>query len=615
MNKKKFFFPIAVKLITIITAIILTTLVITTILITNVIRSDVRITAESNNFALNQHSASEAEIFINSIISSTTLIINTISEKGFEENFVTELLDSNSVLAAIVVPNELKLLNKNFFYAKGIDTVNIDSFIKTQENAFEKAKQGKIVLLNVSPLFNTELLALIIPLEYQGNESAIATIFSPDSLIDTFGSGTNKAILVNSMGDILVSSEIDDIRSGKNIAETQVFSIVSSHLNKQQQLVYKDENGTEFFTSFYKLLGGEAFVITQIEDYIVFEALHIATRRNIWLTLAVIFTAALFVWFFAKTISSPIQHLGDVVKQIEKGFFNVEIESKTNDEVSVLAKSIGNMSLGLAERERLKETFGKFINTEIAERAAKGELKLGGENREVTIFFTDLRSFTEVSEKMEPDEIVQFLNEYLEIMVDCVSKTGGTVDKFIGDAIMAVWGAPVKGKSPKDDALNAVTTALMMRHSLAWFNQKRLQNNLAPVKMGCGINSGEVVAGQIGSHQRMEYTVIGDTVNLASRIESINKTLSTDIIISEQTYNLVKEFVKVSEMPSFKIKGKDKPVRLFAVISLIDTKNTPLEGSAQPDSLKELWHFLGNEEVDILSVDINEEEQKHKIQD
>jgi adenylate cyclase len=417
-------------------------------------------------------------------------------------------------------------------------------------------------------------------------------LFSPESLAETFSSGTNESILINAEGDILISNDQDSFTEPQNIKGTKIYNIISESKARQQQLVYKGNNNSEYFASFYKLLSDEITIITQIQDNIVFEALQTALRRNLWLELALLFTAILIVWFISKTISVPIEELTSAVKKIEQGQFEVSIKRRTHDELSVLAESIEQMGQGLAERDRLKETFGRFINTELAERATRGELKLGGENRKATISFADIRCFTEKAEKMTPENLVAFLNRYLERMVECVTQTGGCVDKFIGDAIMAVWGAPLAGESPKADALSAITTALMMRNALIKLNEEENKANKEPIQFGCGISSGDVTAGQIGSKERMEYTVIGDTVNLASRIESINKLLCTDILISEQTFELVKDDIIAEEMPSVSVKGKSQPIRIFAVIALKNTVGTPLADFQQVSTLKEELFFL-----------------------
>jgi adenylate cyclase len=268
------------------------------------------------------------------------------------------------------------------------------------------------------------------------------------------------------------------------------------------------------------------------------------------------------------------------------------------------------MGRGLAERERLRDSFGRFTNKTIAEQAMRGELALGGETKRVTVFFSDIRSFTAISEKLEPAEVVEFLNDYMTRMVDCVDKTGGVVDKFIGDAVMAVWGAPLSAGSPAQDAFNCVKSALLMRAALYQFNRGRGGDKKPRIRIGCGINTGDVVAGQIGSSRRMEYTVIGDAVNLANRTEALNKPLGTDILITENTYALIGKDLITEEMPSVTVKGKEKPVRMFAVINFRRTG----DAVPKPGTLAELRRILGVSAPDMDKVNVNADETKYNIQ-
>jgi adenylate cyclase len=193
-------------------------------------------------------------------------------------------------------------------------------------------------------------------------------------------------------------------------------------------------------------------------------------------------------------------------------------------------------------------------------------------------------------------------------MVECVEKTGGVVDKFIGDAVMAHWGTAYTAGSPQQDAFNCVMSALMMRKALYEMNRNRKDDNMGnpPIRIGCGINTGIVTAGQLGSDLRMEYTVIGDPVNLASRTEALNKPLGTDILITEDTWRLVKNQFITEEMPAVTVKGKEKPVRMFAVVNLTGVDKGPR-------TLAEVRGLLGIEPPDIAKVDVNADEHKYKI--
>jgi adenylate cyclase len=221
-----------------------------------------------------------------------------------------------------------------------------------------------------------------------------------------------------------------------------------------------------------------------------------------------------------------------------------------------------------------------------------------------TIFFADIRSFTAISEKLSPEAVVEFLNDYMTRMVDCIDATGGVVDKFIGDAIMGVWGAPVSAGSPGDDALAALRAMIMMRYALVDFNKGRGGEERPLIHNGCGLNTGPCIAGQIGSMQRMEYTVIGDAVNLASRIEALNKPFGTDVLISEYTYELVKDEIIAEAMPAIKVKGKAEPLTIYAVVKF--------KGAEGPDSLAGLREMLGIKPPGA-AVDVDKEEVKYEI--
>jgi adenylate cyclase len=291
----------------------------------------------------------------------------------------------------------------------------------------------------------------------------------------------------------------------------------------------------------------------------------------------------------------------------------VQLSGKRKDEIGLLSESFVKMSRALG-------IFGRFTNKEIAVRAMRGEIRPGGEPKFATIFFSDIRGFTEMSENFTKafggeasDKIVAWLNEYLTRMVECVGKTNGVVDKYIGDSVMAHWGTAYTTGSAEHDALNCVRAALLMRVALMEMNRKRKPDDPADpmIRIGCGINSGIITVGQIGSPERMEYTVIGDAVNLASRTEALNKRLNTDILITEETWNLVGKFLITEEMPPVTVKGKEKPIRMFAVVNLkIMKKDTE---QPRPWTLAELRDMLGLETLDLSKVDTNAEEVKYQI--
>jgi len=613
--------PISVKLIAIISLIVVFALGLITSLVSYYVTNDVRISAEENNMEINSRSAADVENRLENIHAIVDLLLSIVRTPGSSEQQTAQaanaFFDHNADIAAVYIPGTLALENRTFFLSHEITPEMTQNMFTAEQAAVTHASGGAVEAVNVSPYFNTALLALMYPDEVPetGKQSALIILYSTESISDTFGTGTiNSSFMVNSEGYVLAHPDSALVLSAADMNTIPIVKQMRTGTEENRQMLYSDEKGAQFFGAYRKLKTAGIGVITIVPAAVIFESVRATTRRNIYLTAAVLALSILISWFFAKTIITPIKALAAAAHEIAQGHFELHMKPRTKDELGLLTRSFVDMGKGLAERERLKDTFGRFSNKEIAERAMKGELTLGGESKDVTIFFSDIRSFTALSEKLQPADVVAFLNDYMTRMVECVNSTNGVVDKFIGDAIMAVWGAPVSSGSPKQDALNAVRTALLMRHALSEFNAIRISHGQTPIRIGCGINSGPVIAGQIGSTQRMEYTCIGDTVNLASRTESLNKPFATDILITENTYTLIQDAITVEPMLPVTVKGKEKPVNMYAVINMPQADDIPGAGKAGPATLAEIRQAAGVAEPDLTGVNLDEEEKKYKIQ-
>lgn len=218
------------------------------------------------------------------------------------------------------------------------------------------------------------------------------------------------------------------------------------------------------------------------------------------------------------------------------------------------------------EKRELKSAFGRYVSSELVDRILDNPaaLRLGGEKKELTLFFSDLANFTAFSEKLPPEDLVEVLNSYLGEMTEIILKSGGTLDKYIGDAIMAFWGAPLPHESP---ARAAVMAALDQQAALQRMIDSGVLPPDIPVRARMGIHTGPVVVGNMGSKNRFNYTAMGDSVNLASRLEGVNKIYGTLICISESTYELVKKDIEARELDSVAVKGKAKPVKIYEVVA------------------------------------------------
>jgi len=261
----------------------------------------------------------------------------------------------------------------------------------------------------------------------------------------------------------------------------------------------------------------------------------------------------------------PLPVLAQATLEVGKGCLDVEVNFKMKDEIGQLAQAFNKMVAGLREKEMIRNTFGRYVSKEVVDGFLNGKvsLELGGELKEMTVLMSDIRDFTELSEKLPPQQVVQLLNRYFTEMVQVIGAHGGTVDKFIGDAILAVFGWPMYRH---DHAKLAVAAALDMKVRLAALNISLVNEGHKPIAIGIAIHSGKAVAGNIGSRERVQYTVIGDTVNLASRMESANKDYGTDLIVSQPVYLATKDCFDFQYMGEKAVRGRTEPVQIYQVL-------------------------------------------------
>ena len=260
------------------------------------------------------------------------------------------------------------------------------------------------------------------------------------------------------------------------------------------------------------------------------------------------------------------------------------LERNINLTVNPLTNPEGGVRGGLVvleditQEKRMKTTMSRYLTPHVAEQVmALGEDALMvGERKEVTILFSDIRGYTTLTENLGAAEVVLLLNQYFETMVEAVFNHEGTLDKFIGDALMAVFGAPLP--LTENHAWRAVQSALDMRRRLEEFNQRRIIQAQPQIRIGIGISSGDVVSGNIGSRKRMDYTVIGDGVNLSSRLEAVTKDYGCDILLSEFTYQLCSDRIWVRQLDKIRVKGKHQAVNIY---ELIGDRTTPLDAKTQ----------------------------------
>jgi class 3 adenylate cyclase len=271
--------------------------------------------------------------------------------------------------------------------------------------------------------------------------------------------------------------------------------------------------------------------------------------------VSVAFVVALVLIFFVSHgLAVPIRDLVRGTQAIRAGKFDVKVPVRSHDEVGELAASFNEMAVGLAQREQLRNALNLVADREVAEQLISGRIELGGEVRPVSVMFCDIRGFTALTQNMNPADVVLLLNEHMTALTKIVYEHGGVVDKFMGDAIMAVFGAP---KSRGDDALNAARAALKMIEA-----REQLNENATPrIHVGIGIASGPVLAGNMGSENRLNYTVTGERVNLASRLCS--QAGRSEVVIDQTTREQLGERIEAEPLPELRLKGFNDAVLAY----------------------------------------------------
>jgi adenylate cyclase len=580
-----------------------------------------RISAEENNREINRHSANEADIYLRDIRSASRSLIQTVSSAGtrLANETVDFFFNENPHIAALFFINskdeERIFVNKRFFSSRNIDESRASFYFSyNRGNSFERAARWETLVLNAEHIVPS-CLVMFFPCQENG---AAGALFSCESLVNSFGSGPNRSLLINKDGDILISSEflkenmempsvLESVKQKVLSAWEEIkLKIQSVWESLKQNILFALDKIADFvpglnirdntdktketrrFTASTIINYSGVIVVTSIDYYYVFKNIKAVTKYNIFLIIIILIISIIFIRFFSKKITIPLKDLSNAAHQIEDGVFDFELKEAGNDEVGVLTYDFNRMGKAL-------QVYGKFTDREIAFKTIQGEIKQDAVPKQTTVLFSEIHEFTTIIKDFKSvfgyeasDKIVYWLNNYFDRMVDCVERTNGTVDKFISDSIMAHWGTVYTTGSHRKDAFYCIKSALLMRNAVYFLNKERKAANAASplIRIGCGINSGEVTAGQIGSKKRVDYTVIGGAVHLASRIKTLTKTFNTDILISEDTWRLVNDKFITEEMSPVKIKGKESSMRIFAVVNFSgDPKG--------PRTLDEVRELLG----------------------
>ena len=703
-------FPLGVKLALIIGSIVVISLGAVTFLNSYFVSKDVRITAEDNNLTINTRSATTVQNELASVRANVLQLLDLITVVNGGRNSALArqaeafFFERNQNMAAVLITSsvndytqvDIRLENTRFFSSNELDPSVSDEFLNANAEAIFRSCNGETIALHASPYFNLGVMALLLPYRENGLEQCCVILFSLESIADVLGTGgTNTTFMINDNDDLLCYPDSEKILSGQSMkTHALVVEMRQSNQNNEdsRQIPYtsKDEDTggvKQYYGAYQKLNIADIVVLTTVPLDVVLEGVNTTRRNNLFLTAIVLFVSIIFILTFSRyAISRHLRRLTASAEEIQKGNFNTPLIGMLNtnrkDEIGVLNKST-------QDEQEFLNTFARFTNRGVAKAIARKEIDFEPHLKDVSIFFSDIRGFTAISDGFKnrfgedsPRQIIGFLNDYMSRMVNCVTISGGTIDKFEGDAIMAVWGilrddnldfellpdtdpekaqkAQTHAEHVQSDAINAIRGTIAMRYALMQYNkdaeaftkahEHEAKAQYKPhIRIGCGINTGRATCGIMGSEDKMEYTAIGDSVNFASRTESSNKPCGTDILITQDTYNLLKKkYIRCEEnnfkldaeyaqneivvemIPvEFEVKGKGAQ-HFYGVVNMpqfdiekffktadenfkLDADCARCVGPTGPKTLNEVRNLLGIPIPEFESVNLNEEENKIQV--
>lgn len=319
----------------------------------------------------------------------------------------------------------------------------------------------------------------------------------------------------------------------------------------------------------FKLQGQDLGILgTSLRHNLLASPLYPA-RHAVTAVFAVTVSAILVIGYvLAAHIVRPVERLTAAARQLATGDLTVQVPATTHDEIGQLTHTFNDMVTQLRQRRYIEDLFGRYVGDDIAQRILNGEVKLGGQRVHATVLFADIRNFTSFTERADLSNLIEELNEYYEVMQGVIDGQGGVINKFGGDSILALFGAPVPFNT---HAQRAVITALKMLDVLDSLNERRAASGKAPFRIGIGINTGSMIVGNLGSEQRREYTVLGDSVNAAKRLSDLNKKFPLYSIFASGS--TVRELDGHNRWPmknlgQIHVKGKEAPVDVYALSHL-----------------------------------------------
>ncbi|MBP9752346.1 MAG: hypothetical protein KBD31_00840 [Proteobacteria bacterium] len=396
------------------------------------------------------------------------------------------------------------------------------------------------------------------------------TVISFNDYIEKIKATTNSSILVLNSNKKIISEVSNRIQQNNGNREVETIDSINDEIFRSAYYSYfidkKNFNIFEhdqkeylsYISSFESKKMNLFFILYAPTDDFLSEAYH-TKNKSIVITIIIALFSIIFLYSFARKISKPIVHLSAQARSIANLEF-LEINHKNSNiiEIQDLSESITllNKSIGMLSKYIPKALAMKLI-------AVDGNVKIGGNNKNITVFFSDIENFTTISEELPAEYLILHLSEYFDVLTKIILEKNGSIDKYIGDAIMAIWGAP---DSDNDQVLNACKSALICQRALSEVGEQWVKLGKPALKTRIGLHTGDAIVGNIGSSDRINFTALGDTVNLAARLEGLNKYYKTSIIVSSSVVDQASKHFVFRILDKVAVKGKHKSITIFELV-------------------------------------------------
>lgn len=465
-----------------------------------------------------------------------------------------------------------EVFNEEELKKSSVTEEDFHAVVNRNRDALAEAFNGQAVLLNSSPGFQEPSFAIAIPTSENGElDNALVMIVKLNKIIGAFSKkGIETTFMVNGNGTALAHPKEDLVLAATDLASMPIVkSMLTSAPNTGQMSYVDEELGGSYLGSFQKIGFADAGVITIVSEEKAFADVYKSQKTNLYIAGIGLCSALIFVFFFSKTITKPVLQLLTATLEIAKGNFKIGIKPTTQDEVGLLTKYFIDMGAGLEEREKVKNILGSMIDPVVVQEAMVdlAALKRGSETL-ITAFFSDVASFSTISEQLKSADLAALLNEYLSAMTLLLKKHEGVLDKYIGDAIVGIFNAPVP---VLDHELKAARASVDMVMKLGELREYWTKNNLYSkeaqvMDARIGLNSGPAKVGFMGTDALASYTMMGDTVNLAARLEAAGKDYGVNILITDPIRDPIQGEMVTRYLDLVRVKGKTEPVKIHELI-------------------------------------------------